>query len=340
MHIALFGASGYSGLVAGRLLSAHPRAKLAVVTSDKWGGSSVLSKTGDDVPLKYVSHDEGLALAKGCAAALLATPAEASLTLAPKLLELGCKVVDLSGAFRLKQEDRYPAFYNFTHSAPALLAKAVYGMPELGRQTLGALVANPGCYATAAALQLAPLLKAGVIEKTGIVIDAASGTTGAGRTGSEDYGFGEIDEDFRAYKVLKHQHTPEILQTLAVPSLTFTPHLLPLRRGILSTAYARLAPGKTAAQVRESLARAYEGERFIRVLADADQVNLKAVVGTNRCDLGVSVDETGLDPGRVVVVSAIDNLLKGAAGQAVQNLNLLMGWPEHEGLTHLRAFHP
>ncbi len=344
----VFGASGYSGIEATRLLASHPQVSLALVTSDRWVGSTVAQRLGDTVALGYVSHEEGLKHAKGCAVVLLATPAEASLELAPKLLELGCAVIDLSGAFRLKDTALYPTFYQLTHPAPAMVASAVYGLPELFREQLTRktrLVANPGCYPTAAALQLAPLLAAGVIDPFGIVIDAASGTTGAGRKAVEDFSFGEVDEDFRAYRTLRHQHGPEIRQTLATRAgapvtLTFTPHLLPVRRGILSTAYARLALGKTAADAREALAQAYRNERFVRVLGNPDEVNLKSVVGTNRCDVAVAVDESGLDPSRVVTVAAIDNLVKGAAGQAVQNLNRLLGFEEHEGLSALRAFHP
>ncbi len=347
--IGLFGASGYSGIVATRLLGAHPHVKLGFVTSDKWVGSTVEQRLGEGGAaggLAYVSHDDGVAHAKGCAAVLLATPAEASLALAPKLLEQGCAVIDLSGAFRLKDAALYPPYYNLTHPALALLERAVYGLPELFRAqvTKGTrLVANPGCYATAAALQLRPLLAAGVILPTGLIVDAASGTTGAGRKASEDFSFGEVDEDFRAYKTLRHQHTPEILQTITAgkrPTLTFTPHLLPVRRGILSTAYATLAPGKKAADAKEALLQAFKGERFVRVLGGPDEVSLKAVVGTNRCDVAVAVEEGGLDPGRVVVISALDNLVKGAAGQAVQNLNRVLGFEEHAGLEGLRAFHP
>jgi N-acetyl-gamma-glutamyl-phosphate reductase len=242
---------------------------------------------------------------------------------------------------------RYPPFYGFTHSSPELLPGAVYGLPELFRQQVrgATLVANPGCYATAAALALAPLLSAGVLEAGSLVVDAASGTTGAGRKGSEEMSFTEVDEDFRAYRVLKHQHTPEIAQTLsrvagrAVP-LTFTAHLLPLKRGIPCTAYGRLAPGATLADLKAAYANGYTGEPFVSLAPSPEAVGLKAVVGTNRCVVGVAADAGGLDPGRVVVVSAIDNLVKGAAGQAVQNLNLLCGWEEGAGLSTLRGFYP
>ncbi len=228
-----------------------------------------------------------------------------------------------------------------------MLEQAVYGLPELFREGIAGarLVANPGCYPTAAALAVAPLLKAGLLDEGSLILNAASGTTGAGRKGSEDMSFSEVDEDFRAYRVLRHQHTPEIAQSLArvagrVVPLTFTPHLLPIKRGILVTAYARLRSGVTAAEARAALERAYSSCPFLTVLDSPDAVNLKSVVGTNRCVLALAADTTGYDPGRVVVTAAIDNLVKGAAGQAVQNLNLMMGWEETCGLATLRGFYP
>lgn len=209
------------------------------------------------------------------------------------------------------------------------------------------LVANPGCYATAAALALAPLLRADLLEPGALIVDAASGTTGAGRAASEALSFSEVDADFRAYRTLRHQHTPEIAQTLsgvighAVP-LTFTPHLLPLRRGILTTAYAQLRQGRTEAEVIGAYEAFYADAPFTRLVpGGADAVGLRAVVGTNRCHLGVSVaGGDALDPRRIVVTGAIDNLTKGAAGQAIQNLNLMCGFDEGLGLSTLRGFLP
>src|SRR6266849_667971 len=202
------------------------------------------------------------------------------------------------------------------------------------------LVANPGCYPTAAALALVPLLRAGVLAPGEAIVDAASGTTGAGRKATEEMSFTEVMDDFRAYRVLRHQHTPEIAQALSraagrdVP-LTFTAHLLPLRRGILATCYARLAEGRTGRDAAGALSHIYATEPFLDLAAGPDEVSLKAVVGTNRCQIGLAADA-----GRIVVISAIDNLVKGAAGQAVQNLNLALGWPETSGLDTLRGFNP
>jgi N-acetyl-gamma-glutamyl-phosphate reductase len=259
------------------------------------------------------------------------------------------RVIDLSGAFRLHDRAVFEAAYG--HKAPATeqLAAGVYGLPELARAAIAAthLVANPGCYPTAASLALGPLLRAGAIEPTDLVVDAMSGVTGAGRRADEAYSFGELYGNARAYKVLAHQHAPEIAQTLAqfagLPTaaidLTFTAHLIPVARGILSTGYARLRAGATArtsAELTALLRQAYEGEPFVRVVDRPEDVSLHEVQGTNLCLVGVSsqASESG-GGGRVVVVSALDNLLKGAAGQAVQNMNLVLGLDERAGLTDL-----
>jgi N-acetyl-gamma-glutamyl-phosphate reductase len=321
----IIGASGYSGIELTRLLLRHPSVKLSFVTSDRWVGQSIASKTALPSELLYVSNEQGLASAKGCDVVFLATPAETSLELAPKLRAMGVRVVDLAGSFRLQDLSKYPAFYKFEHSSPALLKEAVYGMPELFRSKIAGaqFVSNPGCYATSAALSLAPLINGGLIDPTSIVINAASGVSGAGRKASEDYTFMEIDSDFRAYKTLKHQHVPEIEQTLGGVKLVFTPHLLPMKRGILSTAVARLKKGVSQAQVNEAFAGAFGKEPMVKLLASADSVRIADVAKTPWCLIGASVDET-----HVVSVSAIDNLLKGAASQAVQNMNLMLGHEE------------
>lgn len=346
--VGIVGASGYAGIEATRLLAQHPHAKLRFVTSDRWGGERVEKRTGlggAAGALVYSSQEEVASLAAGCDAVLLATPADVSLALAPKLLAAGARVIDLSGAFRLKEGAAYRKHYGFEHGAPELLAEAVYGLPEFFRASVpGArLVANPGCYPTAAALSLAPLLAAGVVDPASIVISAASGVTGAGRKANEDFSFTEVDGDFRAYRVGRHQHSPEITQTLSLRAgtavaATFTPHLLPVKRGILSTGHARLLRGTDAAAVSAVFAKAYGSEPFVTLAGSADEVSLKSVVGTNRCQIGFAIDDAL--PDRLVVVAAIDNLVKGAAGQAVQNLNLLMGWAETSGLLTSRAFHP
>lgn len=335
--IGIVGASGYSGLEASRILACHPQVELKLLGSDKWAGETASRRAG--LPgaagkLKYAPQDQIVPLARECAAVLLATPAEGSLQLAPILHALGVKVIDLSGAFRLRDAGLYPKHYAFEHTRRDLLSEAFYGLPELFKTPAGTrLVANPGCYPTAAALALAPLIEAGVIEGP-FIVDAASGVTGAGRKATEDLSFAEVDEDFRAYRVLRHQHTPEIAQSIGRP-LTFTAHLLPAKRGILATCYARLARGRSAGELKPAFLHKYANAPFVAVLDSPDEVSLKRVVGTNTCELAVATDgET------VVVISAIDNLVKGAAGQAVQNLNLVMGWPETAGLDTLRGFHP
>ncbi len=331
-RVGIVGASGYSGMVLTRILCAHGDVELAFCTSDKWSGDRVADRIGARTALTFEPNARAVAAAADVELVFLATSAEVSLGLAPPLHASGKKVIDLSGAFRLRDAAAYPRWYGFTHEAPALLAGASYGLPELFGAPTSALVANPGCYPTATLLALAPLLRAGLVEPTGLVVDAKSGVTGAGRQAKEAYSFCEVEDDFRAYKILSHQHTPEIAQALAVPSLTFTAHLLPVRRGILATCYAR--PRGSAESLRACLEAAYEKAPFVRVVAP-EAVTLAGVVGTNECHVGVAAD------GDVaVVVSAIDNLIKGAAGQAVQNMNLLLGLSESRGLGDLPRSSP
>ncbi len=335
-RVGIVGASGYSGLDLTKLLLGHERVTLDFLTSDRWVGQQVESRVGVAVKegaTQYVSVEAGLERAAQCEVVFLATPAETSLELAPKLLPK-TRVIDLAGTFRLRDASLYPSFYKFTHPEPALLQQSAYGMPELFRERIVGqrFIANPGCYATAAALSVAPLVKQGLIDLDSIVISAASGVSGAGRKASEDFTFMEIDADFRAYKVLSHQHTPEIEQTLSTVagqpvSLVFTPHLLPMKRGILSTAVVTLKDGVGAAEVSQAYERAYAKEPLVKLMANAEAVRIADVVNTPKTTIGVSVKGN-----RCVAISAIDNLQKGAASQAVQNLNLVMGWPETTGL--------
>ncbi len=370
--VGVIGASGYSGLEATRLLARHPGMSLRVAASDRWAGETVgrrLAVRGDSSLLTYLPLARAEAAAAQCEAVLLCTPAETSLELVPRLLAAGVRVVDLSGAFRLVDPGAYPAFYGFAHPHPQLLGGALYGLPELARgpaqqrRWQGArLLANPGCYPTAVGLALGPLVRHRLIETDSLVIDAASGVTGAGRKATEPYSFAELDGDYRAYRIIGHQHVPEIAQILGgqaadgeagrrgagpnggpsagvdslpdVESLVFVPHLLPVRRGILVTAHARLRAGVPAGRALEVLEAAYAGEPFVEVRAAAEEVTLRSAVGTNRCVIGVAA-AAARRGGRLVVLSAIDNLLKGAAGQAVQNLNLAFGLEESAGLEGL-----
>ena len=292
---------------------------------------------------------------------LLATPAEASHELVPKLVA-HTRVIDLSGAYRLRNPARYDKYYGFKHAHVGLLDEAVYGLPELFRDRIAGarLVANPGCYATAIQLALAPLIRSESEQATKavasdgttrpfkridddlldgrIIIDAMSGVTGAGRKATEEFSFAEIAGDVRAYRVLRHQHEPEIEQSLSDLAersidITFVPHLLPVKRGILATCHAQLAGAHDVAGLYKQF---YARESFVTLAPSAEHVALHDVVGTNRCRIGVSVGESG----ELVVIAAIDNLVEGAAGQAVQNLNLLLGLDEQAGLAGLRSFHP
>jgi N-acetyl-gamma-glutamyl-phosphate reductase len=329
---AIVGASGYSGLELTRLAARHPRLRLTALYSDRWAGEAAgarLPLSGPAAALRYSALDEAAAL--DAEVAFLATPAEVSHELAPKLADRGVRVVDLSGAFRLEEGALYPRWYGFEHAAPRWLAEARYGLPELERERLrGArLVSNPGCYATATALALAPLVKSGLVEPEGIAVTAMSGVSGAGRKATEDYSFCEIDEDLRAYRLGKHQHAPEIEQTVRrfagrCGPISFTPHLVPIRRGILATCLLRPRAGAGEADLRGAWERSYAAEPFVRLLP-ADKVAVKDVARTNRAHLGLTVDtRTGV----AIAVSALDNLVKGAAGQAVQALNAAMGWDE------------
>jgi N-acetyl-gamma-glutamyl-phosphate reductase len=343
-RVGIVGGSGYTGAVAARLVATHGDLRLAFCTSDKLAGQPLgdhLMVSLPDENARFEPNARALELAAQCDAVMLATSAEVSCELAPALVEKKKIVVDLSGAFRLAAAD-YPTWYGFSHPAPSLLERAFYGLPELfGPPPVarggGALVSNPGCYPTASLLALAPIVRAGLVEPQGLVVDAKSGTTGAGRQSKEEHSFSEVDEDLRAYKVLTHQHTPEIARALsrfAPSSLTFTAHLLPVRRGILATCYARPRAGASAEAIVECLRDAYAKTPFVHVRAPED-VRLRAVVGTNHALVGASANADV-----VVVVCAIDNLLKGAAGQAVQNLNLVLGLPETRGLDSLQRTSP
>jgi len=334
-----------------RILAVHPAFTLTAVTTDKWQGKRLgqfVAVNGPAADLTCMSHAAGQGIFGTLDVVFFCTPAEASITLAPVALAAGTRVVDLSGAFRLSAED-YPQWYGFEHGNPDLLKTAVYSMPEAGdmaaRLRTAKLVSNPGCYPTASTLSVLPLLLAGLIEPDPIFIDAKSGTTGAGRKASEDFSFSELADDFRAYRVLRHQHQPEIERVLAMggapgAKVTFTPHLLPVRRGILAAAYCRLRPGAggadAALSVNQAIATFAEGKPFVHIVSP-DEVRLRAVVGTNRVLMGASADAKR---GVVVSIAAIDNLVKGAAGQAVQNANMMFGLPETTGLLALAGHLP
>lgn len=264
----------------------------------------------------------------------LATPPEVSMDLAGPMLDAGARVVDLSGAFRLGDPETYLRWYKGKHTSPDLLKEAVYGLPEVNRCRLGKarLVANPGCYPTAANLAIQPLIKSGVVDlQAGVICDAKSGVSGAGRKPGLKTSFCEVTENFSAYSVLEHRHVPEVLMISGIEesAFSFTAQLLPIDRGILETIYFRARGLNSADDLLQVYLRRYEGEPFVRIYQPGELPDLRAVQRTNFCDIGFQFDPA---TGRAVVVSAIDNLVKGAAGQAIQNMNLMFGFAEAEGL--------
>jgi N-acetyl-gamma-glutamyl-phosphate reductase len=338
MRIAIAGASGYTGAELLRLLVQHPAARIAALTADTHANqpiSQIFPSLRQFVDLTCLPLDPAR-LAAEADFVFLALPHKASMTVGAALLDRGVRVLDLSADFRLKDPAAYPAWYGMAHEAPALLAEAVYGLPELhGKAIAGArLVAVPGCYPTSAILGLAPLLKHGLIDTGTIVIDSISGVSGAGRKPELHTLFSEVNESLKVYGVAKHRHTPEIEQELSgvagtLIRVTFTPHLAPLTRGILTTITARLAEPKATAELL-GIYRAFYGERpFVRVLDEGKLPETKHVLHSNLCDVGLVSDAR---TGRVIVVSAIDNLVKGASGQAVQCFNLMAGLDEATGL--------
>jgi N-acetyl-gamma-glutamyl-phosphate reductase len=317
-----------------RLLAGHPEAEVIVATADSHAGGRAsdlypaLAGAYPDLTFGHLDTTDIAAL--GLDAVFLGLPHEASMSLAPDLMgRVGC-VVDLSAAFRLKDAAAYPRWYGFEHTDPALLAAAVYGLPERTRAELpGArLVATPGCYVTAATLALAPLLDSALIGRRGLIVDAASGVSGAGRALRDTTAFCTVDEDFVAYGLLDHRHTPEIEQNLGAEVL-FTPHLAPMNRGILATCYARPAEGEPLSTdaLLAVLAKAYVDEPFVVVTAGSPST--KATLGSNTALVSARYDER---TGYVVALCALDNLTKGASGGAVQSANIALGLPETSGL--------
>ncbi len=338
MHrIAVIGASGYTGVELLRLLSLHPDTELVSVTSRQYAGQLVCevfpSLQGS---LDLVFEDVNPKRLAECADLVFtAVPHQTAMGMIPELLDAGCRVVDLSADFRISDVSVYEAWYQ-EHTAKELLSEAVYGLPELFREQIptARLIANPGCYPTSVALALAPLLENDLIDPTTIIVDSKSGTSGAGRAAKVDTLYCEVNEGFKAYSLPRHRHTPEIEQTLGLLSgsgvtISFTPHLLPINRGILSTCYASLSSQLTLDALHDLYQDRYASETFVRVLPKGQLPNVSQVRGSNYCDIGLAVDDR---TGRVIALGAIDNLVKGAAGQAIQNMNLMLSLPENTGL--------
>jgi N-acetyl-gamma-glutamyl-phosphate reductase len=338
VRVGVLGASGFVGVELLRLIAQHPRMELVYATGDSQAGtlaSSLYPSLATAYPT-LVLEEFDLARAGECDVVFLALPHEASLALVPQLVDHVRLVVDLSAAYRLKDAAAYPRWYGFTHDQPELLREAVYGLPELYREALRdtRLIATPGCYVTAASMAIAPLVRAGIIEPTRVIVDAASGVSGAGRAPKPNTTFCAVDEDVVAYGLLDHRHTPEIEQVSGAQVL-FTPHLVPMNRGILATCYATPASGAdlTSQSVLAALAKAYAGEPFVVVRPTPPST--KATMGTNSVHLSARYDER---TNTVIVLSALDNLTKGAAGGAVQATNVALGFPETDGLSRVGLY--
>lgn len=330
--VGILGFRGYSGAELVRILSRHPGVDVFLLEhrSDASERPRPLGQTPPQtIPATAQAiRDQKLDLV------FLATPAEVSLELVPPFYETGARIIDLSAAFRLRDAETYSRWYKERHTAPHLLAKAIYGLPEFYREEIrGArLIANPGCYPTAANLALRPLLEADLVDRTrGVVCDAKSGASGAGRKPSLKTSFSEVTENLSAYGVIEHRHVPEVLQNsmLGEREFTFTAHLLPVDRGILETIYIRTSHVEKAVDLLSTYEERYANEPFVRLYAPGKLPDLRAVQYTNFCDIGFVFDAPSQ---RAVLVAAEDNLVKGAAGQAVQNMNLALGFPETEGL--------
>lgn len=347
--VAIIGASGYSGEELVRILLSHPRAELAAVTSRQYAGQPlghVFRKFAHHPQAKSLQFSDAdpATLAKIARIVFLALPHGVASEYAKPLLEKGCRVIDLSADFRLRDPAVYKEFYAHDHPAPELLKEAVYGLPEVYRDRIrdARLVASPGCYPTSILLPIIPLLKARLIKPTGIIADSLSGVSGAGRKPELDYLFVECNESVRPYGIPKHRHLSEIEQELSLAAgetvtVQFSPHLIPITRGILSTLYVAPEQHFGSEPQRQDLARqitacyqaAFSNDSFVRMLQGSALPDTRNVAGTNLIEIAWRLDPR---TGRLILMSAEDNLVKGASGQAVQSMNLMCGFPETEGL--------
>lgn len=338
IRVAIIGATGYTGMELVRLISGHAAARLVLLTSESSAGQrydELYPQFNGSTELELVSQSR---YKPGIAdVVFLALPHKVSMGFVKQHGLEAAQIIDLSADFRLRAVKEYEAWYGVEHCCPQYIQQAVYGMPELNRDAIrqARLVANPGCYPTASILPLAPLLKAGAILPERIIIDAKSGITGAGIKPRPNTHYPAANENFAAYGLKRHRHTPEIEEQLSTSGghdvvLQFTPHLLPVNRGILATSYARADTGVTTEELVGILQDAYRDEPFIRVKSSLPA--LAEVRGSNYCDIHVTVDDR---TGNALIVSAIDNLVKGAAGQAIHNFNIMFGLPETTGLAAL-----
>jgi N-acetyl-gamma-glutamyl-phosphate reductase len=338
---AIVGASGYSGEELVKLLLRHPFVELAAVTSRQYAGQTlaqVFPKYANEPRAKTLRFSEPKVelLAKAADIVFLALPHGVAAEFAGPLLDLGCQVIDLSADFRLKSAAVYKEFYGHDHPAPELLQKSVYGLPEVYRAQIksASLIASPGCYPTSILLPVMPLLKAGLVKRAGIIADSLSGVSGAGRKVELDYLFVECNESVRPYGIPKHRHLSEIEEQLSASAgepvvIQFSPHLIPINRGILTTLYFEPTRKITEGEVASCYQVAYGQEPFVRLLEGKALPDTKNVTGTNVIEIAWRLDSR---TGRLVVMSALDNITKGASGQAVQSMNILRGFPETLGL--------
>lgn len=342
LKVGVVGATGYSGLELVKILHKHPETELQFVScTSRVAGkkfSDIFPIMRNKIDLNLELTDINKVLDSDVDCVFLATPNETSHELVPVILMNSAnvkKVIDLSGSFRLKHGTQYSQYYGFEHEHEDLLAESIYGIPEINSKKIATarLLANPGCYPTSVIIPLVPLLKAGFLDPaTRIIVDSKSGVSGAGRKPTDNTHFVETNESFKSYNVHKHRHEPEMVQVLSYMSgndikLTFTPHLLPINRGILSTIYAKINSNVTEKEIYDTLIETYNNAKFVRIFPYKELPEIKHVSYTPYCDIGFSIREDEL-----IIVSCIDNLLKGAASQAVQNYNLMFGLKEDLGL--------
>ncbi len=339
MKVAVVGATGYTGMELMRILTLHPEVEVAMATSESYKGRAF----SEVFPAFRGVYDEALVamdpqmIAKRAELAFLCLPHGSSMEAAPALLSAGVRVIDLSGDFRFKDPAVYERWYHIKHRAPDLLKEAVFGLPELFSSLIAQarLLANPGCYVTGVVLALAPLLKAQWLRLSPVLADCKSGVTGGGRRLAQRFHFPECNESFSPYSIGQHRHQPEMEEALEAfsgvrPHILFSPHLAPMNRGILSTVYAQVEQrALSIEEIHELYDSFYAASPFVRVLPPGEMPNTHSVKGSNFCDIGLVWDER---TGVIVITSAIDNLMKGASGQAVQNMNLMCGYPETMGL--------
>ncbi len=341
IKVSVIGATGYAGIELVRLLSGHPKVKIVNLISHSHGGKKLkdiypqfsLNKEIilESLDIKKTSHKSDLVFTS--------LPHGASSKIIPELYKEGVRIIDLSGDYRYLSEKVYQEWYGYSHPNPELLKNSIYGLPELYKEDIesASLIGNPGCYPTGAILGLAPLLRNHLIDSQSIIVDSKSGASGGGRSTSLDFSFCEVNENIKAYKVAKHRHTSEIEQELGLlakedVTISFTPHLLPIKRGILTTIYASLKNTNSFFQVYDVYKEFYKNHPFISVYPEGRLPELKYVNGSNGCHIGFTIDKRN---NRIIILTAIDNLIKGAGGQALQNMNIMFGLEESTGLNQV-----